>query len=91
MMNANQTGEFRPLQILMLLSNAFDPDPRVHREALALVEAGHQVTILCWDRDREAKLTEVVDGIHLERIYVDSTHGRGAVQMLYLAFFWIKV
>lgn len=87
---SNQTGGLRPLNILMLLSNAFDPDPRVHREALALVEAGHQVTILCWDRDRKTKADEVVDGIHLHRIYVDSTHGRGVAQMFYLATFWAK-
>lgn len=83
-------GDCRPLNILMLLSNAFDPDPRVHREAKTLVEAGHQVTILCWDRDRKAAEHEVVDGICLERIYVDSTHGRGASQMFYLAKFWAK-
>jgi len=82
--------KFRPLKILMLLSNAFDPDPRVHREALALIEAGHQVTILCWDRDRKAKAAEIVDGIYLKRIYVSSTHGRGSAQMFYLVAFWVK-
>ncbi len=87
---AHEEGNRRPLNILMLLSNAFDPDPRVHREALALVEAGYRVTILCWDRDRKAPAYEVTDGIHLERIYVDSTHGRGASQMVYLGGFWVK-
>jgi len=77
-------------QILMLLSNAFDPDPRVHREARALVDAGYQVTILCWDRDRKCQAEEVVDGIRLLRVYVDSTHGRGASQVVYLAAFWAK-
>lgn len=87
---SNSVENGRPLQILMLLSNAFDPDPRVHREALALVQAGHNVTILCWDRDRKAKAVEEIDGICLERIYVDSTHGRGSAQMVYLAAFWAK-
>ena len=36
---------------LMLLSNPYRPDPRVQREALALVGYGHSVTILSWDRD----------------------------------------
>lgn len=85
-----EQGLNRPLKILMLLSNAFDPDPRVHREALALVQAGHEVTILCWDRERRTQAVETVDGIHLERVFVDSTHGRGASQMFYLAAFWIK-
>lgn len=85
-----EQGEPRPLKILMLLTNAFDPDPRVHREALALVEAGHEVTILCWDRERKALPEETVDNICLERVYVSSTHGRGASQMFYLARFWAK-
>lgn len=87
---ANQAGAVRPLNILMLLSNAFDPDPRVHREALALVEAGHRVTILCWDRDRKTQAEEMIDGIRLVRIHVDSTHGRGVGQVYYLAAFWAK-
>ncbi len=90
MADAHDAGNLHSLNILMLLTNAFDPDPRVHREARALVQAGHRVTILCWDRDRKAAAYEVVDGIHLERIYVDSTHGRGASQMFYLAKFWAK-
>jgi len=77
-------------KILMLLTNAFDPDPRVHQEAVALVDAGYHVTILCWDRDRKAKFRETIDGISTERVYVRSTHGRGATQMLFLALFWIK-
>ncbi|MBI5001393.1 MAG: glycosyltransferase family 4 protein [Euryarchaeota archaeon] len=36
---------------LMLLSNPYRPDPRVQREALALVGVGHSVTILSWDRE----------------------------------------
>lgn len=85
-----EQGEPRSLKILMLLTNAFDPDPRVHREALALVEAGHQVTILCWDRECKVLPEEMIDNICLERVYVPSTHGRGASQMFYLARFWAK-
>jgi glycosyltransferase involved in cell wall biosynthesis len=81
-------GEMK--KILMLLSNAFDPDPRVHREALTLVAAGYQVTILCWDRDRKCQTEQVIDGISLRRIHVTSTHGRGAGQIFYLAAFWGK-
>jgi len=74
----------------MLLSNAFDPDPRVHREASALLGAGHEVTILCWDREGKAQTEETVDGIRLERLNVESTHGRGASQIFYLGRFWSK-
>ena len=77
-------------KILMLLTNAFDPDPRVHQEAKALVGAGYDVTILCWDRDMKAPPREIVDGIKIERIYVRSTHGRGTGQMVFLFLFWLK-
>lgn len=74
----------------MLLTNAFDPDPRVHQEAMALVSAGYDVTILCWDRDSKAPAFEIIDRIKVERIYVKSTHGRGTSQMLFLLLFWLK-
>ncbi|SDT96836.1 glycosyltransferase family 4 protein [Desulfobacula phenolica] len=77
-------------KILMLLSNAFDPDPRVHREATALVTAGYDVTVLCWDRDFKSPAGETIDGVRIERIYVKSTHGRGVTQIGFLLVFWIK-
>lgn len=77
-------------KVLMLLTNAFDPDPRVHHEATALVESGYDVTILCWDRDYKASVYEIIDGINVERIYVHSTHGRGTSQILFLFIFWLK-
>jgi len=77
-------------RVLMLLTNAFDPDPRVHQEARALVENGYDVTILCWDRDRKAPEHEMLDGIRIQRIYVRSTHGRGAAQAFFLVLFWGK-
>jgi len=77
-------------RVLMLLTNAFDPDPRVHQEARALVENGYGVTILCWDRDYKAPAHEMIDGIRIERIYVRSTHGRGSAQAFFLFLFWGK-
>jgi glycosyltransferase involved in cell wall biosynthesis len=74
--------------VLMLLTNAFDPDPRVHREACTLVGAGYRVTIIAWDRDNQAPARETVDGIEVERAYVRSTHGRGLSQAYFLARFW---
>ena len=74
----------------MLLSNAFDPDPRVYQEAKTLVSNGYSVTILCWDRDRKALARENIDGIHVRRVYVRSTHGRGSTQMIFLLAFWLK-
>ena len=77
-------------KVLMLLSNAFDPDPRVHREASVLIKKGYDVHILCWDRDGKAAEFEAIDGITVQRVYVKSTHGRGATQMAFLGLFWLK-
>lgn len=75
----------------MLLTNAFDPDPRVHQEAKALVDAGYAVTILCWDRDYKTPPFEIIDGIKVKRAYVRSTHGRGTIQIFYLFLLFIKM
>jgi glycosyltransferase involved in cell wall biosynthesis len=74
----------------MLLTNAFDPDPRVHREATALLQSGYCVTIIGWDRDATAKPVEEIDGIHIERICVPSKHARGMGQLFFLLRFWYK-
>lgn len=77
--------------VLMLLSNCFDPDPRVHTEATTLTEHGYQVTILGWDRDRKSLPGEVIDGITVERIRISSTHGRGRWQAVYLGLVWLAM
>jgi glycosyltransferase involved in cell wall biosynthesis len=77
-------------RVLMLLTNAFEPDPRVHQEALSLIQNGYDVVLLCWDRDHKLPPEEVIDGIKIERIYVRSTHGRGSTQVPFLLLFWLK-
>lgn len=54
--------------ILMLLSNPFRPDPRVHKEAKSLVAAGYDVSIICWDREQNAPREEILNGIRIIRI-----------------------
>lgn len=56
------------MKILMLLSNSFMVDPRVQKETKALIEAGHQVTIIVWDRKKEYEAELVVDQIKLIHI-----------------------
>ena len=76
------------LHIAMLLSNAFRPDPRVHKEARSLVQAGYKVTIICWDRQGELAARETIDGIEIRRIGVRSVYKAGSRQMFYLPRFW---
>jgi glycosyltransferase involved in cell wall biosynthesis len=74
----------------MLLSNCFEPDPRVYQEAKALIKTGCDVTIIAWDRDVKKPRYEEVDAIQVERIFLRSVHGRGTSQIFYLLAFWLK-
>ena len=78
-------------QIVMLLSNAYRPDPRVQREARALVDAGYTVSIICWDRRAELPQQEKDGQINIIRIKdVVSDYGSGWRQLFYLPRFWRK-
>lgn len=80
-----------PKQIVMLLSNAYRPDPRVQREARGLTEAGYQVTIICWDRRAELPQNESDGQINIIRVKdVLSNYGSGWRQLFYLPRFWRK-
>jgi len=60
----------------MLLSNPFKPDPRVYEEAQALLEEGHEVTILAWDRELKFAPEERIRGIRVLRVPVKGGYGR---------------
>jgi len=77
------------MHILMLLTNAFRPDPRVEREASALLELGHRVTLICWDRRGELSAHERHNGFEIIRVHsVPSTYGSGWRQLFYTPRFW---
>lgn len=60
----------------MLFSMSFEPYQgrylRAYNEARTLVESGHQVTVLGWDRSGKSKPYEVRDGISIERIHEEA-------------------
>lgn len=75
--------------VVMILANAYRPDPRVQREADGLTKAGHRVTIICWDRSAELTERETIDGVEIIRVHdVLSTYGSGWRQLFYLPRFW---
>ena len=75
--------------VVMFLSNAFSPDLRVMREARALLEQGHQVTVICWDRQASLPARERVRDIEVVRVQdVRSSYGAGWRQLFYLPRFW---
>lgn len=73
--------------IIEFLTNAYDPDVRVYKEAVYLVRRGFSVTILCWDRtpEKEYPAHEVKDGIEIVRFPFASVAGSGGRQLA--AFF----
>ena len=70
-------------KICMLLTNAFEPDVRVYKEAKYLVDKGCSVEILCWDRKKDScrKRKERVDGINIIRFRKPSIAGTGFRQI----------
>lgn len=81
----------RPKAVLMLLTNAYDPDPRVRQEALALIGMGCRVRLLAWDRDLKAPATALMEGVEVERVYLSSAHGRGTTQIFFYAWLYLKM
>lgn len=77
--------------VLMLLTNAYDPDPRVRQEALALIGMGCQVKIMAWDRDLKAPASECMEGVQVERVFLSSRHGRGTTQLFFYAWLYLKM
>jgi len=69
---AGDTG--RQLQVVMLYSRSFLPYEgwyrRVHNQAKSLVEAGHRVTLLAWDRECRSPAEETLDGIRIKRFHI---------------------
>jgi len=59
------------MNIVMLLSNPYVIDPRVQREAKVLIEKGHNVTVIVWDRRREYAKQETIDGVKIIRVHND--------------------
>ena len=72
----------------MLLSNGFGPDPRVAAEALALQEAGHQVTIFAWDRTGALLPQEDFHGVSVMRCAIRTTYSKGPLQIFKFKKFW---
>ncbi len=56
------------MNVVMFLANAFISDARVYAEARALVKAGHQVTVIAWDRERTSPNRQTWDGIDVVRV-----------------------
>ncbi len=83
--------ELKGAKVLMLLSNPFRPDPRVHKEAKALVNAGYDVKILAWSREGGYPLKETIDGIKITRIDIRGGYGSFSTFLYALPLFWLRI
>lgn len=77
--------------VLMLLTNAYEPDPRVRQEALALIRMGCRVRLIAWDRDLKSPKHARMEGVEVERVFLSSVHGRGTTQLFYYTWLYVKL
>jgi glycosyltransferase involved in cell wall biosynthesis len=84
-------GGATPKSITMLLSRGFFPDPRVHKEAAALSQCGHRVTVLAWDRQCRLPQHEALDGFAVERLRLRAALGKGLAQLHRWLWFWYRL
>jgi glycosyltransferase involved in cell wall biosynthesis len=70
----------------MLLSNEYRPDPRVEKEAEALVDSGAMVTVLAWDRLRSRPQSEQRKGVDVVRVQTRSVNSKSGLLLNYPIF-----
>ncbi|MCS3901416.1 glycosyltransferase family 4 protein [Methanococcus voltae] len=63
------------MKIVMTATNPVTNDPRIIKEAKALNEAGHNITIVAWDRDCKNPSETTKEGIEIIRIPVKASYG----------------
>ena len=65
------------MRVLMFFSNSFTNDPRVYNEAKSLIQAGHPVTVIAWDRQKQNSQRQAWDGIEIVRVKTWLSPGYG--------------
>lgn len=75
-------------RVVMLLSNDFSSDPRVEKEAVALIAAGWQVTVVAWGRTGELPERDSREGIDIVRVGPVAPYGSGARSLPLFRDFW---
>ncbi len=79
--------------IAMIVTNRYDPDPRVQKEAASLVQAGHRVVVYAFDRQGEIEAREErLQGVEIRRLRPRvSDYGRVVPVLLGLSAFGAEV
>lgn len=72
----------------MLLANDFASDPRVEKEAVALIAHGWEVTVIAWDRPGSLPAAEERQGIQVRRLGPRAPYGGGIRSAPRFRAFW---
>ncbi|MFO7844845.1 MAG: glycosyltransferase family 4 protein [Bacteroidales bacterium] len=75
------------MKILMVLTEEFPPDDRVEKEALALIERGHEIIIACQTL-KKIKRQEIYKKIIIERLYMSRLMYKLSVAALIVPFYF---
>lgn len=79
-------------QVVMLLTNGYEPDRRVQKEAHTLAAAGYRVTIIAWDRKGDLPPHEIEQKpesrVAVVRIHVPAGYGTGRDLLPRMLLFW---
>lgn len=77
------------MKVIMILTNSFDPDLRVYKEAQYITSKGYELEILCWDREGKYKdkPIEQLGNIKIVRFFEESKYGSGLKQIFKLLKF----
>ena len=77
------------MKAIMILTNGFDPDLRVYKEAKYITSKGYELEILCWDRESKYKNKpiEILGNIKIVRFFNESKYRNGIKQIFKLLKF----
>lgn len=88
---ATSKGIPKLMRIFICRSNPVAPDPRVEKEARALVEAGYEVQVIGWDRSASHPVVETRNGYWIHRILIRSRYGMGLRNLPKLAVWQVRL
>ena len=78
-------------QVLMIVSNAFEPDVRVYKEAITLSNEGFYVKIIAWDRQKKYPENENMGKITIRRCHISGQYGKKLFSIFHFIFFYCSV
>lgn len=80
-----------PARVVISRSNPVAPDPRVEKHARALLEAGHQVIVIGWDRSASFPKREKREEYEIHRIPIAANYGTGMGNLFKLLAWQIRL